>query len=493
VYLTPLRTVADNPSGKGQIMTHAEIDAIFINIELIVHVNEGFLAELEGELDQRGGEWKSVQYGEIMQRHGKQLKGCYTRYVSNYDTAEAALRTLKEGNKERDRYLEVCKTHPDANGLDLRSFLIQPVQRPPRYRMLLEDLLQHTDEGHGDEAPLREAYAQVCEVCMHINEEKRHLDDVEKMRQLVSRFANAERLERELVSYHRKLLKEGVLSKVRMSKTQQRLVFLCNDVILYGAKNPSPGQRSHITLKGKIWLNDGARVERLPSTDAAPHAFAVIASAGKGYTWLAESDAEADEWYQAIRAAISTDSDDEDDGDDEVLQVVGGRSFAGGGWGRDRGASREASQLLSAVMPKPLALRVQQVKAGGLLTKYNLKDGKASTRWVRLQPDAKRIVWGDAKTRKCNDGLALADASALIHGAKSAAFFKMGSRQGTAKAEAWRCFTIVFPQRTLDLAAESPSSLLDWYLALASLMPHSTEALLDEDGLRARMERMWAS
>jgi hypothetical protein len=83
VYLTPLRTVADNPSGKGQIMTHAEIDAIFINIELIVHVNEGFLAELEGELDQRGGEWKSVQYGEIMQRHGKQLKGCYTSYVCN--------------------------------------------------------------------------------------------------------------------------------------------------------------------------------------------------------------------------------------------------------------------------------------------------------------------------------------------------------------------------------------------------------------------------
>jgi hypothetical protein len=44
--------------------------------------------------------------------------------------------------------------------------------------------------------------------------------------------------------------------------------------------------------------------------------------------------------------------------------------------------------------------------------------------------------------------------------------------------------------RTLDLAADSAEALLDWYLAIASLMPHSTEPLLDEPGLRARIEQM---
>ena len=39
---------------------------------------------------------------------------------------------LKGSDKEKHRYLEVCKTHPDAHGLDIRSFLIQPVQRVPR-------------------------------------------------------------------------------------------------------------------------------------------------------------------------------------------------------------------------------------------------------------------------------------------------------------------------------------------------------------------------
>ena len=71
------------------------------------------------------------------------------------------MRKLKGSDKEKHRYLEVCKTHPDAKGLDIRSFLIQPVQRVPRYRMLLEDLLKVTEEGHPDEAPLKDALEKV--------------------------------------------------------------------------------------------------------------------------------------------------------------------------------------------------------------------------------------------------------------------------------------------------------------------------------------------
>ena len=156
-------------------------------------VNEDFLRDLETELEARGGEWPSVQYGEIIKRAAKDFKGCYTRYVNNYDTAQERLTRLKETDREKHRYLEVCKTHPDANGLDVRSFLIQPVQRVPRYRMLLEELLSHTDAAHADEAPLREALQRVCEVAMHINEEKRSLDEKERMRVLVHRFAGEKR------------------------------------------------------------------------------------------------------------------------------------------------------------------------------------------------------------------------------------------------------------------------------------------------------------
>lgn len=81
-----------------------------------------------------------------------------------------------------------------------------------------------------------------------------------------------------------------------MSKRQSRAIFLCNDVLLYAAKPTNPGQGSKLTLKGRIWLRDGARIQALPSTEATPHAFAVVAGGGKGYTWLAESADECKEY-----------------------------------------------------------------------------------------------------------------------------------------------------------------------------------------------------
>ena len=294
--------VADH--GKP-IFTHHDLDEIFGPTDLIIKVNEGFLNELETELRLRGNDYGSVSFGHIIMNAARQLKGCYTRYVTNYDTAEAHLTRLESTDKQKQRYLEVCKTHPEAGGLDLRSFLIQPVQRVPRYRMLLEDLLAHTDADHADEVPLREALTRICEVAMHINEEKRHLDEVERMRLLVNRFVQGKELEKELVSYERRLLKEGVLSKVRRTNRQQRALFLCNDVLIYAAKQTNPSQRGLLSLKGKIYLY-AARIHRLPSTEATPHAFAVVAGGGKGYTWPRGDGGGGKEWFDEISRAIDT-------------------------------------------------------------------------------------------------------------------------------------------------------------------------------------------
>ena len=46
--------------------------------------------------------------------------------------------------------MEESSESPEAKGLFLISYLIMPVQRVPRYIMLLEDLLKHTPEDHSD-------------------------------------------------------------------------------------------------------------------------------------------------------------------------------------------------------------------------------------------------------------------------------------------------------------------------------------------------------
>ena len=484
VYLLPLKTVADLPSGKGQIFTHGDIDAVFINTELIIKVNEDFLHDLETELEQRRGDWREVQYGEIIKRGAAKFKGCYTRFVTLFDTAIEHLTKLKDMDAEKHRYLEVCKTHPDARsesapgGLDLRSFLIQPVQRVPRYRMLLDDLLKYTDVDHADEAPLREALRAVSEVAMHMNEEKRHVDDRERMRVMVSRFANQATLEKELVSYERRLTKQGILSKIRGAKKQQRHVFLCNDLFLYAAtaKGPSTSHKGFL-LKGKIWL-EGAHVESLPSTEHAPHAFAIIAAGGKGYTWLAETAAEQQEWYGAIAQAIEDASTEQ-----SAANLRSARSM-----GRmDRAVSRDAAELLRRGGIRTLPERLEAVRTGSELTKYNQRDGKSSRRWVKVV--GFKLMWGDVRSRdKFTSELNLKTALALHYGAKSVAFYKQG--KGQQAHDPRLCFSIAMKERLFDFAADTTDVVVDWYLALSALMPHSSEPLLGEDELRARIEQM---
>jgi hypothetical protein len=54
-------------------------------------------------------------------------------------------------------------------GLDLMSYLITPVQRVPRYVLLLTDLLRNTPESHPDFNKLSEALEMVKAVGQSIN------------------------------------------------------------------------------------------------------------------------------------------------------------------------------------------------------------------------------------------------------------------------------------------------------------------------------------
>jgi len=447
--------VADVP--KAAIFTHDDLDAIFLNIEVITKVNDKFLGELQS----------GVQPVEAISAAAKKFKGCYTRYVNNFDSAEAKLRKIRQSNepldREKQRYLNTATSHPDARGKDVTSFLIQPVQRVLRYRLLLADLLKHTEEGHPDEAAVKDALERVSELARIFNEDKRQTDEFAKLRAVFSKFvdSDATSLQNELLSYERKILKEGKLIKARLSRRQLRVLFLFNDVLLYAA----PTMKGCV-LKGRIKLHDGARVESLPSTEEMPHALAIVERGGKGYTWLCESAEEKESWFSAMSSA---------------MQAGMAQARVSQGFG-----------VLANLPSKSREERLEAVRTGGTLTKYNKSDGKSKLRYVCVVRShaGDKICWADKQADVGQHLLGrhqakLGEATALMHGAKSSNFYK---QQGSKQDEDWACFSIVFKERTLDFAATSAASLLDWYLALAALIPQSTEPLLDEPTLRQRME-----
>lgn len=73
------------------------------------------------------------------------IRSMCSQYLNNYSNALQTVSTL-HGNHNFQQFLAAKRK--DCGGLDLMSFLIMPVQRIPRYEMLLRELNKYTPADH---------------------------------------------------------------------------------------------------------------------------------------------------------------------------------------------------------------------------------------------------------------------------------------------------------------------------------------------------------
>jgi len=100
----------------------------------------------------------------------------YTEYVNNYTVAVETLQTLVKKNSSFASTLNSCGSQQFHGRLGLESLMIVPIQRIPRYRMLLGELLNLTSAEHADYCRLTSALQGISEMATYINEKKRDLE-----------------------------------------------------------------------------------------------------------------------------------------------------------------------------------------------------------------------------------------------------------------------------------------------------------------------------
>ena len=134
-------------------------------LALLEPFNSALLGELEAEVAGNGN------VGRVFRRFAPFLK-MFSRYLELYE-AWSDDRKARGGDPSGDRdvcaFLGAAAADPRCRSLDLASFLVAPVQRVPRYRLLLEELAKRPADSHGDRADLDAALALVSEAAGHNN------------------------------------------------------------------------------------------------------------------------------------------------------------------------------------------------------------------------------------------------------------------------------------------------------------------------------------
>ena len=82
----------------------------------------------------------------------------YKDYIHSY---EDRISHLRRKIKTKTSWGKFCATQKNTHGLDIFSFLIQPVQRMPRYRLLILELLKSTPDDATYRKSLRDALSNL--------------------------------------------------------------------------------------------------------------------------------------------------------------------------------------------------------------------------------------------------------------------------------------------------------------------------------------------
>ncbi|KAM9305730.1 uncharacterized protein PAF06_014328 [Gastrophryne carolinensis] len=175
-YREDLRIIKEEfylPMQAAGLLTQEQLAVVFSNIQELIDLNEKFLEvlqeEIEQALDQGDEDLITVCLGEIFLDFANMLPAFQT-YCLQQPTSVAALNALEKEKELLRIFLDVSQNDNTAlRRMNLRSFLIAPLQRATKYPLLLSRILKSTTEFHPDHGSLREAKSHIESHLEHIN------------------------------------------------------------------------------------------------------------------------------------------------------------------------------------------------------------------------------------------------------------------------------------------------------------------------------------
>ncbi|XP_069489523.1 FYVE, RhoGEF and PH domain-containing protein 2 isoform X2 [Ambystoma mexicanum] len=269
---------------------------IFSNISSICQFHGLFFLP---ELKQRMAEWDSKpRIGDIIQKLAPFLK-MYAEYVRNFDNAMQLICLWMEKCPRFQEIIEDIQRREVSANLSLRHHMLEPVQRVPRYELLMKEYLKKLPPQSQDRPDTEKALELIFSAAKHSNAAIAEMERLRRLWEVYKRLG----VEEDFVDPSNELIKEGAIQKIslrRSSSTTERYLFLFNNMLLYCVpKVLQVGSEYQVRMKMDV---SGMKVKELKDAEF-PHAF-LISGKQRSLELQARSSEEVDSWIQACEDAI---------------------------------------------------------------------------------------------------------------------------------------------------------------------------------------------
>ncbi|EFA79388.1 pleckstrin domain-containing protein [Heterostelium album PN500] len=298
IYLDPLR------NNRPAVLETEYIVSIFSCIEKIKDLSEEVLADLV-EILESGSENVGRPFLSRRTRYQD-----YIQYGKNHGDA---IELISKLNEKKPSFVSFLQQVRDINSkkLDLPSYLIMPVQRMPRIKLLLQDILEQTEQEHVDYNDIKDALEMISSTTKILNEEIRKHENKLKVQKIQNELVGGPRI----ITDSRVFVREGSMMKVCRKVPKSRWFFMFSDILIYTSVSTTPNSSgstvvgpyvnnrdapTSYTFHRMMNLND-IKIKDLKDKENQKNAFQIISSTEKSFTVYTETPKEKNNWLEDFK------------------------------------------------------------------------------------------------------------------------------------------------------------------------------------------------
>lgn len=282
--LNLLETIFMQP--LGGILPPKTCEVLFTNVRSIKQMNHEFLQDLKD---------KNKSLGSVFLAFAPFLQ-IYHGYAKGTAKAHRLVTQLLATNAKFAEFH--AKAVEEAKGMNLNSYLITPIQRVPRYKLLLTEVLKYSDESHPDTAQLKVALEEISKAAQLINEAVRKEEFREGLKELEDRFTSKLTLD----APNREFFFEGLLTKVCRRDSKPFLFFLFSDLLVYGVENKAINK---VRVSKVIPIDSHFSVKALDNEEQSKQGKPLwswqIISTTKSFVCFAANEEEFNKWFLKLK------------------------------------------------------------------------------------------------------------------------------------------------------------------------------------------------
>eukprot|EP01119_Soliformovum_irregulare_P017268 TRINITY_DN5104_c0_g1_i5.p1 TRINITY_DN5104_c0_g1~~TRINITY_DN5104_c0_g1_i5.p1 ORF type:complete len:1305 (+),score=612.96 TRINITY_DN5104_c0_g1_i5:333-3917(+) len=187
-----------------------DADAIFANLAEIAEFHRNFVKDLQERISQWDDE---STLADVFQKKFTFIEA-YRQYIHNYNTSLLVLPHLRKKNFNLNKIIRDFEEKQMASTkLNLEAFLIMPIQRVPRYILLLQDLHKYSSDTSPDKRTIPAVLENIRSSMKDINSsiDAGAADDIRKIAE-IERSIDGDF--ESLIQNKRRFLREGSLIQV---------------------------------------------------------------------------------------------------------------------------------------------------------------------------------------------------------------------------------------------------------------------------------------